>query len=227
LAIAFALFAVTAVQSAAQDISRGEELFKACKNCHEVGSEAKNKVGPHLDGLFGRTAGAIEGFNYSSAMKKAGEDGLAWDAESVDKYIEKPREFISGNRMSYRGMADSQDRADLIAWLETVSVQAPSEDLNSGDLDRVSGFTDAVLKIEGDQEYGEYLSGDCVTCHQISGAAEGIPSIVGIPREYFIQSLFEYKNNIRSNEVMKLRVINLTNEEIAALAAYFADLKPQ
>ena len=66
-----------------------------------------------------------------------------------------------------------------------------------------------------------------MTCHQPTGHVEGIPSIVGLPRDYFIRSLFEYKNNIRSNEVMKLRVGNLSNEEIAALAAYFGSLEPQ
>ena len=81
--------------------------------------------------------------------------------------------------------------------------------------------------MEGDPEYGEYLAGECVTCHQETGHADGIPSIVGVPKDYFIRALFEYKNNIRSNEVMKLRVANLTNEEIAALAAYFNGLEPQ
>ena len=86
---------------------------------------------------------------------------------------------------------------------------------------------EALLEVEGDPEYGEYLAGECVTCHQPTGHVEGIPSIVGLPRDYFIRSLFEYKNNIRSNEVMKLRVGNLSNEEIAALAAYFGSLEPQ
>lgn len=88
-------------------------------------------------------------------------------------------------------------------------------------------FADIVLRMEGDRAYGEYLAGECVTCHRQSGAANGIPPIVGLPKDYFVQSLFEYKTNVRSNEVMKLRVVNLANEEIAALAAYFSSLEPQ
>ena len=85
----------------------------------------------------------------------------------------------------------------------------------------------AFLQIEGDREFGEYLAGECVTCHQASGqSAGGVPAIVGMPREYFIEALFEYKTNVRSNEVMKLRVVNLENEDIAALAAYFESLQP-
>jgi cytochrome c553 len=66
-------------------------------------------------------------------------------------------------------------------------------------------------RLEGDPEYGEYLAGECVTCHQATGHADGIPSIVGLPKDYFvIRSLFEYRTNVRSNEVMKLRVANLS-----------------
>ena len=205
----------------------GERLFKDCRSCHEVGENARHKVGPHLDGIIGRTAGSAEGFKYSRALRQAGEDGLVWDKEALSAYIEKPRDFIKGNRMSYRGMADAQDRADLIAYLSRQAQAAPAEDTSARQNAGVTGFAQIVLQMDGDPEYGEYLSGECVTCHQASGHADGIPSIVGIPKDYFVRALFEYKNNIRSNEVMKLRVANLTNEEIAALAAYFAGLEPQ
>jgi cytochrome c len=209
------------------DPIRGEILFKACSNCHEVGEGAKNKVGPHLDGIFGRTAGSLDGFNYSGAMKKAGAEGLLWSEHSLEEYIAKPRDFIKGNRMSFRGMDNPQDRKDIVAWLQRVSLNSPSDDPEPELASEVVGFTAAVLEIQGDVAYGEYLSGECVTCHQISGRAGGIPSVVGLPKDYFVRSLFEYKTNIRSNEVMKTRVANLTNEEIAALAAYFASIQPQ
>ena len=207
----------------------GEKLFRACKGCHEIGEGARHKVGPHLDGIIGRKAGSMEGFNYSVAMKKAGEEGLVWDAEKIAHYLEKPRDFIPGNRMSYRGMAKAGDREALVNWLASRGAAAPAADPAARDEAHpaVAGFADAVLKLEGDPEYGEYLAGECVTCHQASGHADGIPSVVGLPKDYFVRALFEYKNNIRSNEVMKLRVANLTNEEIAALAAYFSELKPQ
>lgn len=208
----------------------GEKLFGQCKGCHEIGAGAHHKVGPHLDGIFGRTAGSSEGFKYSVAMKKAGEDGLKWDAEALAKYIEKPRDFIKGNRMSYRGMAKEEDRKLLIEWLAAKSSEAPAAD-TAHKIDDTSstvrGFADAVLALEGDKEYGQYLSGECVTCHQITGQVSGIPSIIGIPRDYFVRAMLEYKNNIRTNEVMKLRAANITNEDLAALAAYFESLEPQ
>jgi cytochrome c len=217
-----------AVDAAAED---GARLFKNCATCHEIGAGAKHKVGPHLDGLFGRQAGSLSDFKYSDGMRKAGQDGLVWDAAALAEFLEKPRDFVKGNRMSFRGMADADDRARLIGWLESSTQQKPADDPASfhgstGD-GEVRSFTDIVLQLEGDPEYGEYLAGECVTCHQATGHADGIPSIVGLPKDYFIRSLFEYRTNVRSNEVMKLRVANLANDEIAALAAYFSSLDPQ
>lgn len=225
-----ALFLILLIGGAAPfDAARasdGAALFRGCAGCHEIGEGARNKVGPHLDGLMGRKAGSLDGFSYSKAMKAAGEDGLVWDAAALDAYLEKPRDFIKGNRMSFRGMAKAEDRQALIAWLSVTSVASPSA-AKDATLDHTPGFADIVLAMEGDPEYGEYLAGECVTCHQASGHADGIPSIVGLPADYFVRSLFAYKNNIRQNEVMKLRVANLTNEEIAALAAYFGSIRPE
>jgi len=216
---------------AADDIdTAGERLFTQCKTCHEVGEGARHKIGPHLDGIIGRAAGSLEGFKYSTAMRLAGETGLVWDEKALDSYLEKPRDFIRGNRMSYRGMSDPEDRAVLIEWLAAASVSQPGGPVGSDDAAAsgpASSFADIVLALEGDPDYGEYLAGECVTCHQASGHADGIPSIVGLPKDYFVTALFEYKTNVRRNEVMKLRVANLANEEIAALAAYFSGLEPQ
>ncbi len=209
----------------------GKGLFeKECARCHEIGAGARNKVGPHLDALFGRVAGSISEFRYSTAVKTAGEGGLVWDEDTLSHYVEKPREFLKGNRMSYRGMASADDRAALIAYLKSSADAAPTGDLAataSVSETGAPGFADIILQIDGDRAYGEYLSGDCVTCHQISGQVSGIPSIVGVPRDYFVRAMVEYKTNVRTNEVMKLRVQNLDNEDIAALAAYFSEIVPQ
>lgn len=228
LAVAIMGQSWTATGAEAED---GEKLFRACKACHEIGEGAHNKVGPHLDGIIGRTAGAVEGFRYSKAMVQAGSGGTAWNEKNLMDFLEKPSKFIPGNRMSYRGMSDEKKRAALIAWLSKASSAKPAENpvkpVYIPPSDEARSFADVVLAVKGDPEYGEYLASECVTCHQQTGHAEGIPSIVGLPQDYFVQALFEYKTNVRRNEVMKLRVINLNNEEIAALAAYFSKLEPK
>ena len=79
----------------------------------------------------------------------------------------------------------------------------------------------AILAIVGDPDYGEYLSGECLSCHQASGADSGIPSITGWPREDFVIAMHAYKSEIRPHPVMRMIAGRLSEEEIAGLAAYF------
>ena len=83
----------------------------------------------------------------------------------------------------------------------------------------------AILSEQPDAAYGEYLAGECLTCHQRSGASGGIPPIAGLPIDYTVQAMVEYRLGIRSNDVMQLMTMRLANEEIAALAAFFAGLE--
>jgi cytochrome c len=108
-------------RAADASVENGEEVFKKCRACHDVGPTAKNKIGPVLNNLFGRKAGTIEGFTYSDANHKAGEAGWVWTDESMMKYLENPREAMPGNRMAFVGLRDEQDRKDIIAYLKTFS----------------------------------------------------------------------------------------------------------
>ena len=103
----------------AQDVENGGNVFRLCRACHDVGPTAKNKVGPILNGIVGRKAGTIEGFNYSPANKKAGEEGWVWTEEKMSEYLLNPRAAMPGNKMAFAGMKDELDRKDLIAYLKT------------------------------------------------------------------------------------------------------------
>lgn len=84
----------------------------------------------------------------------------------------------------------------------------------------------AVSQIKGDRELGEYISTQCVTCHQVSGQYKGIPAIVGWPEESFVAIMDEYRHKKRSNAVMQTIASGLTDDEVSALAAYFGSLTP-
>ena len=85
----------------------------------------------------------------------------------------------------------------------------------------------AVLTLAGDPEYGEYLSGECTTCHQTSGDYDGIPPIVGYDEVFFKVAMHEYKQEAREHPVMRMIAGRLADDEIAALAAYFSQLQPE
>ena len=105
---------------AAGDAAKGQTVFVSkCKMCHAVGATAKAGVGPVQNNLIGATAGSRPGFNYSPAMKEAGEKGLIWTEENVDKFIENPKAVVAGTKMGFPGLKDAQDRADVIAYLKT------------------------------------------------------------------------------------------------------------
>jgi cytochrome c2 len=124
----------------AGDAAKGEKVFKKCQACHAVGDGAKNKVGPHLNDLFGRTAGEIDGYKYSNAMIKAGEDGLVWDMETTRTYLAKPKAMIKGTKMAFAGLRKDADLDNILAYLATYSEnadggseqsEAPSQDNGS------------------------------------------------------------------------------------------------
>ncbi len=204
------------------DADAGKAVFAQCKGCHEVGDGAENKIGPHLNGIFGRKAAGLDGFNYSKSLKRAGNSGLEWHADTLSAYIENPRAFASGTRMSFRGLKTAEDRANVIAYLRAFSDNPrdiPEADPTAKSTDR--SVDPAILAIQGDPEYGAYLSSECTTCHQIQGADDGIPSIVYWPDEDFVVAMHAYKQKQRPHPVMQMIAGRLSNDEIAALAAYF------
>lgn len=223
--VAAAVLSVTA--AAGEEIGdpeAGREAFQECAACHEIGRGAENGIGPHLNLVFGRQAGALDDFVYSPSLKRMGANGLVWDLRTLDAYIENPQSLVSGTRMSYPGMDDPDRRADLLAYLRKFSADpanipeaAPTALPTEPDLDP------DILAIEGDPAYGAYLSSECTTCHRRDGGDEGIPSITHWPEVDFVAAMHSYKQKLRPHPVMQMIASRLSDEEIAALAAYFAN----
>lgn len=89
----------------------GEALYARCAACHAL---AYDRVGPRHCGLLGRRAGSVSGFDYSPAMKKS---RLVWDEKTLDRFLADPPRTVPGTTMTYAGIPDARDRADLIAYL--------------------------------------------------------------------------------------------------------------
>lgn len=115
LAVASAVIVASAGAALAQDLAAGENSFKKCLACHSVGADAKNKVGPLLNGLEGRKSGTIEGYNYTEANKNS---GITWSEETFKEYITDPRAKIPGTKMVFAGIKNENEKAALWAYLK-------------------------------------------------------------------------------------------------------------
>ena len=113
--LAAGLAAFGSGSASAQDAAAGERVFAQCRACHQVGETAKNAVGPVLNGLIGRAAGSVEGYNYSPANKNS---GLTWDEATFRDYIKDPKAKVPGTKMIYAGLKDEKRIDDLLAYLK-------------------------------------------------------------------------------------------------------------
>jgi cytochrome c len=98
----------------AQDVAAGEQSFNKCRPCHDVGPDAKNKLGPPLNGIDGRKAGTAEGFNYSDPLKAL---GITWDKAKFQEWVENPAGMAPGTRMAFSGIKDDAERQNLWAYV--------------------------------------------------------------------------------------------------------------
>jgi cytochrome c len=115
-AIVVAALALAALPAFGADLERGEEVYSRCLACHALESD---RVGPRHCGVVGRRAGSVAGFGYSKAMKNS---RLVWNAKTLDRFIADPMKAIPGTTMTYAGVKDARERADLIAWLERAAL---------------------------------------------------------------------------------------------------------
>jgi len=97
--------------AATSDAARGEKIYARCLACHAL---AYDRVGPRHCGLLGRRAGAVPGFDYSPSMKAS---GIVWNAKTLDRFLADPLRMVPGTTMTYAGIPDARERADLVAYL--------------------------------------------------------------------------------------------------------------
>ena len=96
------------------DPLHGQQVFVRCAACHTIG-QTGGKIGPALNGVVGRKAGALAGFNYSQAMKAS---GFTWDQATLARFLQAPMKTVPGTKMFFPGLPDAKDQADVIAYLK-------------------------------------------------------------------------------------------------------------
>jgi cytochrome c2 len=168
------------------DATRGETAAAICKACHALEKDAPSPIGPNLHNVVGRKIASVEGFNYSPALKaKSGED---WTYEHIDAMIHKPADYAPGTMMAFPGLADAQQRADVILFLRTktdsppplpeVAAVAPDA-VPAGEAAKPAADPNlevAALVAEADPAKGEADAAICKACHALE---KGAPSPIG------------------------------------------------
>ena len=115
LVLVLTVFAVAAF--AQGDPEKGKKTFRKCKSCHalEVG---RNKVGPTLYGVYGSVAGKVDGFKYSKAMASS---GIIWDEAALNGFLENPKKYLPGTKMSFSGLKKKSQRENVIAYFKSLN----------------------------------------------------------------------------------------------------------
>jgi cytochrome c len=220
-ALTFAVLAAATSPALAEgDPAQGETLFRPCRACHMIGDGAVHRVGPHLNGIVDRAIGMVPGYQFSDVLTNAGTEGRVWTEGSLDRYMAGPSDYFPGTRMVFRGVRSEADRQHLIAYMLAAGGRSEA----GAELAEVAVDPQiaAILEIAGDVPYGEYLSSECTACHRDSGGSD-IPSIRGLAPSVFIAGMVAYRDGTREHQVMNTVARRLGDEELAALAAYFAD----
>ena len=117
-----ALLAALPAPYNAADLDNGRRVFARCRSCHTLTEGGPNMTGPNLYGVFGREAGGHPDYNYSAVVKAA---DFTWNAERLDHWLEKPRTYLKGTKMSFAGIPDAEDRRDVIAFLKVETGYTP------------------------------------------------------------------------------------------------------
>lgn len=95
------------------DPAAGEDVFIKCSGCHQAGEGAENSIGPQLNGLIGRKAASVPGYDYSDALKAS---GLVFDEPTLREFIHDPKAKVPGTKMNYAGLAKEKDIDDILAY---------------------------------------------------------------------------------------------------------------
>lgn len=117
LAVVVGVSGPASAQAPAEDaqMKLGKRVYLMCRSCHSTEADGRHKVGPNLNGIFGRKAGSADGFKYSDVVVNS---GIVWSEETINEWLVKPKNFLPGNKMAFAGVPKEDDRKALIAYLK-------------------------------------------------------------------------------------------------------------
>jgi len=143
----------------ARDVEKGAKVFKKCKSCHTVEVGGKDGTGPALWNIVGRPMGGTAGFGYSSSMTSMGGAGGVWGYEELDKFLTKPKDYVTKTKMSFNGLKKEADRAALIEYLRVAS-DAPVAQLTAMIEVPTEIMPEMVEDMVGDVDDAEKMAGE-------------------------------------------------------------------
>jgi cytochrome c len=163
---------------ASADVAKGEATFKKCMSCHTINAGGADGIGPHLHGVVGRAIGST-GFAYSDALKAKGG---TWDFASLNEWLHNPKKFAEGNKMSFPGLPDAAERANLIVYLNSQGSNLPLPAAPAAPAAGAEGAAPETAALVGDAAVGEKSFAKCKACHTIdAGGANGVgPNLAGV-----------------------------------------------
>ncbi len=161
----------------AADPEHGKLVFGQCAGCHMVGDGAQHRFGPSLNAMLDQPAGSATGYDYSAALQKAADEGLVWDVETLDEFLQAPMQSMPGTRMAYPGLNSETDRIDVIAYLSTFTSQAAtsaeSEQAKSTEVEERPLAADAEVPSHGVLHIGREATPDEITAWDIDVRPDG------------------------------------------------------
>ncbi|MFM5922733.1 MAG: c-type cytochrome [Novosphingobium sp.] len=162
---------------ASADVAKGETSFKKCMSCHTIDQGAANGLGPNLFGILGdNIAEGRGGFAFSDALKSKGGK---WDWASMNHWLENPSAFAPGTKMTFAGLPDAKERANVMAFLNSKGSNLPLPPVPAAP---AAGAAPAAAAVVGDAAKGQKSFAKCASCHTATpGGANGIgPNLAGI-----------------------------------------------
>ncbi len=195
---------------AAGDAGKGAKVFSKCKACHKI-SDGVNAVGPFLFNVVDRDIATAAGYKYSSAL--AGHKGK-WTPQELDKWLTKPKGFAPGTKMGFAGLKKATDRANVIAYLETISpaysgaapaakkaaaAPAPTKAVEPAATAAATTPAAATPAVAGDPVKGKKVFKKCKVCHKLADGVNGIgPSLYGVVgRKVATEAGFKYSKALQ------------------------------